>query len=111
MEKIEIKSLDDLKKVSEYLKNNDYVEVSLDDGMSFVALSNSQYYAYKMITDSIAESEEIDNNEENLNSQIKIITKDGVMNDNLTVEQYEFIKKEINHVIEKTLKPKPEKLN
>ena len=111
MKKVIVKDSKDLLNIKEYLKDNDFIEVELDDNNHFIAISKDEYESLAGIKDLIHEAQDFDDNQKDSNGNIKIISNGDLINDNLSFEQYEFIKKQINQVIEKTLKPKPEKLN
>ena len=111
MKSIKITDIKDLNNVDDYLKDNDFVELVIGDDKRIIAVSNEEFEYLEEIKSFIHEAQELNEDEKNIDNNIKIISNGNVINDNLSFEQYEFIKKQINQVIEKTLKPKPEKLN
>lgn len=113
MKKVEIKEIEDIANIIELLKKEDFVNVTSADGNDFVAVSSKEFSILKGIKDMIEESQAYDDIEGNdeVVDNVRIISKGELINENISVEQYEFIKKQINLALEKTFKPKPEKLN
>lgn len=99
---IDIKKLKGISKELDELKNDEVMFVN-DNGTSrFVVMPIEMY---EMVEDLYKDEEE---SNELLNPQIKIVGPEGFQ---LSYDEYENVKKQINDAFEKIFKPKPEKLN
>ena len=98
MNSVDIKELENIKDKLESLEEDDILFVD-DDGEIRYVLMPVEHYDY---------IEEVVSQTQNMMPRIKIINSEDF---ELTYDEYEAVKKQLNDMIEKTFKPKPEKLN
>ena len=98
MNSVDIKELENIKDKLESLEEDDILFVD-DDGETRYVLMPVEHYDY---------IEEVVSQTQNMMPRIKIINSEDF---ELTYDEYEAVKKQLNDMIEKTFKPKPEKLN
>lgn len=103
MEKVKISSIKDLKELLKNINEDGYYDIELDDNTSFYAISDEEFDLLSSIKEVLEEDIKQDN------QRVKIISND--INGELSFEQFEILKKQINEALDKTLKPKAEKLN
>ena len=104
MEKIVIKNIEDLKKLIKTINEDEAYHIELDDDQSFYAISEDDYDLLVSIKEFLDEEVRAEKG-----LPVKIVS--NTTNDQLSFEQYETLKKQINEALEQTLKPKAEKLN
>lgn len=102
MKTIKIKTIKELKEAIKGL-DEDCIKFLIDD-KSFVAVSNEGY-------DLICMVEELMEDEEKNNDMVKVVTNNANLNDELSFDQYESLKKQVVDALDKALKPHIEKLN
>ena len=96
---VDIKELENIRKQLESLDEEDVLFIDEEGNTRYVIMPVTQY-------DLI---EEMLNQSQNLSMpRVKIINGNEL---ELTYDEYEAVKKQINDIIEKNFKPKPEKLN
>lgn len=103
MSKIRITNIEDLKKLIKTIDEDGSYEIELDDNCRFFAVSDDDYALLCNIKDMLEEDIRQDN------QTVKVVSNDP--GQELSFEQYEILKKQINEALDKTLKPKAEKLN
>lgn len=103
MNSIKIKNLDDLKKLIKDIDIEGSFDIEIDESCRFYAVSDEDYDLLCSV------KEMIDTEFKHDNQTVRIVSND--MNQELSFEQYEVLKKQINEALDKTLKPKAEKLN
>lgn len=96
---IDIKELENIKDKLESLIEEDVLFVDENGSTKYVILPINQF-------DNLEEV--VKDGQATLTPAIKIINGDGF---ELSYDEYETVKKQLNEIFEKTFKPKPEKLN
>ena len=96
---IDIKELESIKDKLEGLSEDEVLFVDENGSTKYVILPINQF-------DSLEET--FKEEQGSLTPAIKIINGDGF---ELSYDEYETVKKQLNEIFEKTFKPKPEKLN
>lgn len=99
-----VQSLEDLKKILDKVEKGNPWLIELDGGKHFFAISDDDYYILRNIKEIME-----DDIKDNRGQKVKIVSNN--INEELSFEQYEILKKQINEALDKTLKPKAEKLN
>ena len=102
MNKVRITNIQDLKRLIQNINEDGSYDIELDDNLSFHAISDEEY-------ELLSEMKEMFEEDKQDNQKVKIVSND--INEELSFEQYETLKKLINDAFEKTFKPKSEKLN
>ncbi len=95
----DIKELENIRDQLESLEEDDVLFIDEDGNTRYVIMPVSQY-------DLIEEM--LDPNRDLTMPRVRIINGNEL---ELTYDEYEAVKKQLNEIIEKTFKPKPEKLN
>ena len=103
MNAIKIKDLEDLKKLIKDIDIDGSYNIEIEDSCRFYAVSDEDYDLLCSV------KEMIETDFKNDNQTVKIVSND--ISQELSFEQYEVLKKQINEALDKTLKPKAEKLN
>ena len=96
---VDIKKLNSIREELDSLDEDDVLFVE-DDGRAAYVLMKAEYYDY--IEEIFRQSQGI------MSPKVKVINTDSL---ELTYDEYEAVKKQLNDIIEQTFKPKPEKLN
>ena len=99
---IDIKELENIKQDLSELKDRDVLYID-ENGVTKYAIMNID--AYDEASELLSLFEE---NKRNMSANVKVI---GANNEDITYEEYERIKALIMEAVEKTFKPKAEKLN
>lgn len=103
MDKIKVSNIKELKEILKNLDEDGILNIEIDDSCNFYAISNEEYDLLSSV------KEILDEDIKQSNQRVKVISND--MSDELSFEQFETLKKQINEALDKTLKPKAEKLN
>ncbi|MDO4499792.1 MAG: hypothetical protein Q4B60_00815 [Erysipelotrichaceae bacterium] len=98
---IDIKKLENISKELADLKKDDVIYVDEDGSSKYVIMPIGLY-------ESVENSLIDDNDTLNADPHIRIIGPEGFQ---LSYDEYESVKKQINDAFEKVFKPKPENLN
>ncbi|MBR3227801.1 MAG: hypothetical protein IKF68_04565 [Erysipelotrichaceae bacterium] len=96
---VDIKKLESIRKELESLDEDDVLFIE-DDGKADYVLMRTEYYDY--IDEILKQAQGI------MSPKVKVISAEDL---ELTYDEYEAVKKQLNDIIEQTFKPKPEKLN
>ena len=96
---VDIKKLEAIKEELEALEEDDVLFVEDGDKAPYVLMRTEHY---DFIEELYKQSQGI------MSPRVKVISGD---NFELTYDEYEAVKKQLNDIIEQTFKPKPEKLN
>ena len=96
---VDIKKLESIRKELESLDEDDVLFIE-DDGKADYVLMRTEYYDY--IDGILKQAQGI------MSPKVKVISAEDL---ELTYDEYEAVKKQLNDIIEQTFKPKPEKLN
>ena len=96
---VDIKKLESIREELESLDEDDVLFVE-EDGKAGYVLMRTEYYDY--IDEMIRQTQSL------MSPKVKVISAENL---ELTYDEYEAVKKQLNDIIEQTFKPKPEKLN
>ena len=99
MNSIDIRELENIRKQLESLEEDDVLFVDEDGQTRFVLMPVAQY---DFIDEMFRQSQNLSM------PRVRIINGNEL---ELSYDEYEAVKKQLNDIIEKTFKPKPEKLN
>lgn len=99
MKYLDIEDIEDLKETLDSLEDREYLYLSDNGEDRYIVVPLKLLSQFNEMMGSF---------EENGGSGVKVIAPEPI---NLTYDEYEAIKKELNKVLDDTFKPNPEKLN
>ena len=99
MNNVDIRELENIRKQLDALEDEDVLFVDEDGDSRYVIMPVAQY---DFIEEMLRQSQNLSM------PRVRVINGNEL---ELTYDEYEAVKKQLNEIIEKTFKPKPEKLN
>ncbi|MBR0462645.1 MAG: hypothetical protein IJJ00_08035 [Erysipelotrichaceae bacterium] len=99
MSSIDIRELENIRKQLDSLEEDDVLFIDEDGETRFVVMPAAQY---DFIDEMLKQSQNLSM------PRVRVINGNEL---ELSYDEYEAVKKQLNDIIEKTFKPKPEKLN